>query len=142
MPRRDDVIDALAAFTPDAGRLDRDDLLFRAGRASARPNRWWQRLAAALAVSQAATLVALAPRPTPVPPVAPDRRDAPRPAAAPFPPPPVDSDPSPDPVPGSYAALRDSVATGRLPPVPPAADGLHVSDRPLTVLSARSGVFD
>ena len=34
-------LERLSRFTPDAGRLDRDALLFAAGRSSARPNRGW-----------------------------------------------------------------------------------------------------
>ena len=33
------ILERLSRFTPDAGRLDRDALLFAAGRESARPNR-------------------------------------------------------------------------------------------------------
>jgi hypothetical protein len=45
------VVERLSRFTPDAGGLDRDSLLFAAGRASARPNRPWVALAAGLALS-------------------------------------------------------------------------------------------
>src|SRR5262245_39161074 len=51
----DPVIDKLARFTP-ADRLDRDDLLFRAGRASAPGRRTWMVLAGILVVSQIVTL--------------------------------------------------------------------------------------
>jgi hypothetical protein len=50
------IIERLSRFTPDAGGLDRDTLLFAAGRASARPNRAWIALAAVLVFSQALTL--------------------------------------------------------------------------------------
>jgi hypothetical protein len=77
----------LSRFTPDPGGLDRDALLFAAGRASARPARPWTLLTAALAVSQALTLVLLWPRPQP-------QLAAPAPAARPerAPSPPVESD--------------------------------------------------
>jgi hypothetical protein len=42
-------------------------LLFAAGRASARPNRWWQALVAVLAVSQLATAMVLWPAQAPAP---------------------------------------------------------------------------
>jgi hypothetical protein len=58
-------LDRLSKFTPDAGGLNRDALLFAAGRASARPNRGWIALATALAGSQALSLALLWPRPTP-----------------------------------------------------------------------------
>jgi len=56
----------LSRFTPDATGLDRDALLFAAGRASVRTHRKWQALVAALTLSQALTLVGLWPR-TPAP---------------------------------------------------------------------------
>jgi hypothetical protein len=46
----------MTKFTPDAGRLERDSLLFAAGRASARPNRTWITLAAMLASTQVLSL--------------------------------------------------------------------------------------
>ena len=55
----------LSRFTPDPGGLDRDALLYAAGRASARPSRAWPALAAALAVTQVLTLALLRPRPAP-----------------------------------------------------------------------------
>src|SRR5437764_15363134 len=53
----------LSRFTPDATGLDRDGLLFAAGRASARPNRRWIALAGALAACQLLTLTLLWLRP-------------------------------------------------------------------------------
>jgi hypothetical protein len=58
-------IERLSRFTPDAGGLDRDFLLYAAGRASVRPNRTWIALAAALAVTQPLFLILLWPRTTP-----------------------------------------------------------------------------
>jgi len=58
-------IERLSRFTPDAGGLDRDSLLYAAGRASARPNRRWIALAAALAVIQPLSLLILWPHPAP-----------------------------------------------------------------------------
>ena len=58
-------LERLSRFTPDAGRLDRDALLFAAGRHSARPNRGWVALAAALAGTQALSLALLWPHPAP-----------------------------------------------------------------------------
>jgi hypothetical protein len=58
-------LERLSGFTPDAGRLDRDALLFAAGRTSARPNRGWMTLATLLASTQALSLVLLWPHPTP-----------------------------------------------------------------------------
>jgi hypothetical protein len=58
-------LDRLSRFTPDGGKLDRDALLFAAGRSSARPNRGWQALAAALAGTQALSLALLWPHAPP-----------------------------------------------------------------------------
>jgi hypothetical protein len=54
-------IERLSRFTPDAGGLDRDALLYAAGRASARPNRAWIAMTAALALAQPLCLVLLWP---------------------------------------------------------------------------------
>ena len=69
--------ESLSRFTPDAAGLNRDALLFAAGRASVRPNPLWKALVAVLAVSQLLTLVALwsllphlPPSAPPVPPLA------------------------------------------------------------------------
>src|SRR5204863_910510 len=58
-------LERLSRFTPDAGALDRDALLFAAGRSSARPNRGWMTLASLLAGTQALSLAMLWPHPTP-----------------------------------------------------------------------------
>jgi hypothetical protein len=52
-------LERLSRLTPDAGRLERDALLFAAGRRSARPNRGWVALATALAGTQALSLALL-----------------------------------------------------------------------------------
>jgi hypothetical protein len=61
----EEFLERLSRFTPNAGGLDRDALLFAAGRGSARPNRSWITLAALLANTQALSLVLLWPHPTP-----------------------------------------------------------------------------
>ena len=60
-------LERLSKFTADAGGLNRDELLFAAGRSSARPNRLWKAMAAMLAASQALSLVLLLPVPRPLP---------------------------------------------------------------------------
>ncbi|HEY7154727.1 MAG TPA: hypothetical protein VH575_12265 [Gemmataceae bacterium] len=77
------LAERLSRFTPDGMGLDRDALLFAAGRASARPSRRWQALAAALAASQLLTLVCLWPH---TPPSAPPAVVAEQPPVAPEPP--------------------------------------------------------
>ena len=59
------ILERLSRFTPDAGRLDRDALLFAAGRSSARPNRGWMTLASLLAGTQALSLALLWPHSSP-----------------------------------------------------------------------------
>ncbi|MGO9468037.1 MAG: hypothetical protein ACLQIB_24710 [Isosphaeraceae bacterium] len=54
-------LERLSRFTPDAGRLDRDALLFAAGRSSVRPHRGWRTLASLLAATQVLSLVVLWP---------------------------------------------------------------------------------
>ena len=61
------LAEILSRFTPDGTSLDRDTLLFAAGRASARPNRRWQVVAGALAACQLLTLTALWPKAPSVP---------------------------------------------------------------------------
>ena len=58
-------LERLSRFTPDAGGLDRDALLFAAGRVSARRNRGWMTVASLLAGTQALSLIFLWPHPSP-----------------------------------------------------------------------------
>src|SRR5437879_2652445 len=60
---RDPIIERLSRFTVDGSGLDRDALLFAAGRASARPNRGWILATGSLVVCQLLTLTLLWPRP-------------------------------------------------------------------------------
>jgi hypothetical protein len=55
----EDFLERMSRFTPDAGDLNRDLLLYEAGRRSARPNRGWMTAASLLAASQAVSLVFL-----------------------------------------------------------------------------------
>jgi hypothetical protein len=55
-------LERLNRFTPDAGSLERDALLFAAGRGSARPNRAWMSIAALLAGTQVVSIVLLWPQ--------------------------------------------------------------------------------
>ena len=56
-------LERVSQFTPNAGRLDRDALLFAAGRASARPNRGLIALATVLTSTQVLSCVFLWPHP-------------------------------------------------------------------------------
>ena len=83
-------LERLSRFTPETGGLNRDAVLFAAGRASARPNRAWVGLASLLAGTQTLSLVLLLPHPNPDPnhnPNLPAGRWAVPVAAAPVPPP-------------------------------------------------------
>lgn len=76
----EELIGKLARFTPAA--VDRDAMLFAAGRASVRPSRSWKWATAVLAVSQAVTLAVwlwpAAPVPVPAPQEAPTPPEPPR----------------------------------------------------------------
>lgn len=110
------LAERLSRFTPDAGNLDRDALLFAAGRASARPGRRWVALSGALAASQLLTLALLWPHTPPTsPPVAPTPPVA---AQTAEPPPPLD--------PSSWSSLRDRIFAAEQPA--PAADDSLVPD--------------
>jgi hypothetical protein len=112
---RDPLLGKLARFTPAAAGLDRDALLFAAGRASAPAARGWKLAAAALALSQAATLAVLlagpgvSPRGSPAVVTEPPLRGTDRPSSI-------------EPPPASYASLVRRWERGDLPPVPPVAD--------------------
>jgi hypothetical protein len=60
-------LERLSRFTPDAGGLDRDELIYAAGRRSARTNRGWMTVASLLAATQALSLVLLLPPARPLP---------------------------------------------------------------------------
>jgi hypothetical protein len=65
MPERSDPMsERLSRFTPNPAGLDRDAILFAAGRQSARGIRIWPVVAGLLVVSQIATLIALWPNST------------------------------------------------------------------------------
>ena len=58
--------ESLRRFTPNAPGLERDAILYAAGRRSARGSWLWKALAGLFAVTQVITLLALWPRPQPV----------------------------------------------------------------------------
>jgi hypothetical protein len=116
-PNRGPQAERLARFTPDASALDRDALMFAAGRASVRTGRFWPCLAGLLAAAQAVTLTLLlterttppspaASQPVAVVPVEPERAEAESP------------DPSPlerDSLISQRHLLRDDLETGYRP---------------------------
>jgi hypothetical protein len=119
------LAERLKQFTPDGSGLDRDGLLFAAGRASARPNRRWVALSTLLAVSQVATLLLLWPRAVPYTaptPVVPQRE---HPVA-----PPGSGSPS-----GLLALNRLLEGPGLNLPAPMTLDSVAPSDPPLRAMS-------
>ena len=127
------LAERLSRFTPDAGGLDRDALLFAAGRASVRPGRRWMALAGTLAASQLLTLVLLWPH-TP-----------PGPSGAPSPTPPVAVKPPPSPEPAdprAWAVNRPlPTDPGDLPP-PTGLDDLVPDDPPLRASSPPTALLN
>jgi hypothetical protein len=121
------VAERLSRFTPNGTALDRDGLLFAAGRASARPNRRWTALSGLLAASQLMTLLLLWPRPAP--PAGPPMVAAV--TAQPAVQPPPDREES------ALGALRNRViaAEGDLP-APASAEQLVPSEPPLHAFAA------
>jgi hypothetical protein len=111
------LAERLSRFTPDAGALDRDALLFAAGRASARPGRRWKALAGALAASQLLTLALLWPHTPAGPSVVPA-------AAVQTTEPPPPSDPS------SWSSPRDRIFVGDQP-TPAGGDSFVPDESPL-----------
>jgi hypothetical protein len=128
-------VERLSRFTPDRGALDRDALLFAAGRASARPNRGWIALSTALAVSQAATLL-LWLSPARVVPVAPSPGTTPvivetKPQAA------EETNPS-----TLWALERRLLDSDSLPPVLAAVDRLAPDGPPLRAFPGSFSISD
>jgi hypothetical protein len=117
----------LSRFTPDATGLDRDALLFAAGRASVRPNRKWKTLAGALALSQVLTLVWLWPRTPPPQTSAPVVVESPAPVMPP-------DDLVPDlPSDGVWRAGMLSMDLDR--PKPPSDEAMVAPEPPLRALA-------
>jgi hypothetical protein len=135
-PQLNDLAAALASLRPSAPALNRDRLLFNAGRASA-PRSWFWRASAAVSMTAAAILAALLLlRPTPAPVVsivyvqvpASAEKPPPKPEAAPTPAP-AESEPAAPPYYSwpttPYSRLEDRVLRwgldGLAEPTPPAA---------------------
>jgi hypothetical protein len=122
-------IERLSRFTPDAGGLDRDGLLFAAGRASAGRNRPWMALAGMLAATQLASLVLLWPR-------SPGHGPAPMTSAMAAVTP---ERPAPAPEPFTLWEVRQqAMASDGAPPLRPPLRGLVTADPPARPLTAGS----
>jgi hypothetical protein len=111
----------LSRFTPDGG-VDRDALMYQAGRASVPSPARWKALAALLALGQALTLLLLLSRPDTPAPVAP--RVSP-PAA-----------PSPATPAGGWAARRELLDRASEPVRPRGETNLVPDDPPLRVYTS------
>lgn len=132
------IAELLSRFTPDAGGLDRDALLFAAGRASARPSRRWIALAGALAASQLLTLVLLWPQPAVV--NAPMIVDKAPPKVGPAPH--KEPSPEPSPSPSSLLVLQQQFLEKGDLPAPQHFSGDMVPDAPpLRAFSISSDIF-
>jgi hypothetical protein len=131
-PRHEDDLSdferRLAGWQPASGSLDADTMLFAAGRGSARPNRAWIALAAALTVAQTLTLALWWSQPAPpVAQVPPPTTPLP---ASPAPPEPPTYDSSENPALWSaYHSLRGSDLEDR--PEPASAGKFVESGPPL-----------
>jgi hypothetical protein len=110
----DPLTEKLGRFTPDLSGLDRDALLFQAGRASAgRQRRLWPALAGLLALSQAATLLFFLTRVTESSPTVVVIRTDPGGSAA------VKDSPPDSPQEPSQWSYRRAVMTGDIDDLPP-----------------------
>lgn len=120
MSDQDAVTRKLAGFTPAADGIDRDEWLFRAGRASVRSVRGWKWACGTLAMTQAATLGLWATRPMTydaVPLVVVRPAPSPHPLTPESVPEPAPESTPQTPDPSSYLALaREFNSTGALPP--------------------------
>jgi hypothetical protein len=128
-----DIETKLKRLQPAASGLNRDEILFQAGRATARPSRFWKGLALVLAISQVVTLAvwfARSSRQTPVEPV-------PTPAAVVPIEPVVDSVPASPLDPNSYWVLMHTTDLERR--ITPADD---TQAPPRSPLNAGSRQFD
>jgi hypothetical protein len=134
MPDRPDPLtDALARFTP-AARLDRDEMLFQAGRASARAGRLWKGVAALLLATNVATLTMwFSTRPRQV--VVIETQPAPIPAE-PVEPQPTEAESQ---APSWTVTARRS---GELPPRSEGTDARLIESKPLTIRSGLTSPFD
>jgi hypothetical protein len=136
----DDVMARLGRLRPADAGVHRDDMIFAAGRASARPPRRWNWAAAGLAVTQSLTLVLLAAtwRAGGVSPPAGPRAPEPQ-ADTGGPSPPARPDPEPSPDSDLALAHGSGFDPDRLPL--PAATAA-APGRPLTWQTGRSGNLD
>ena len=132
-PLTDPTARALARFTPTT-RLDRDEMMFRAGRTSARAGRLWKGAAALLLTTNAATLavwlstpprqvVVIETRPTSIP-------------ADPVEPPPTGVEPQ------SASWTVTARRTGELPPRSAGTDAQLIGSKPLTIRSGLTSPLD
>ena len=119
------LAERLSRFTPDASGLNRDALLFAAGRASVRPSRFWQAFTGVLVASQLLTLVCLWPRTPQSPPY-----ETPFVASKPFRPDrrPM---PTPKPDPSEWRILRQRIQDAGLDYSPPGGEPMGPQDPPL-----------
>lgn len=124
----EDVIAKLVQFTPTSG-LDRDELLFQAGRASAPSPRGWKLAAGLLALGQLAIAATWLAWPRPGPMIVHVPVDVPPPSLIES----ADGPPIGAPGASSYFVMSRSVSNGTLPTPEPSGD---TTAEPTVVLTA------
>lgn len=135
----DPCIDKLARFTPNPAALDRDALLFNAGRTSVKSSRVWPILTVVLGMSQVMTLIFFWQESAPImQPVSPGTTPAymlPASEVSPvLPASPID--------PSLWTLQHRWLDQTEIPPVPPAAENTVDSPPPLTVFSIPQALVD
>ncbi len=132
----EDVIAKLGQFTPTSG-LDRDELLFQAGRASAPSSRGWKLAVGLLALGQLGTALAWGAWPRPEPVIVRVPVEAPPPTLS------ESADDAPIRVPGasSYFVMSRWVSNGTLPTPEPTSDTTAEPTVVLTV-GGRGGLIE
>ena len=134
----DPVLDRLAGFSPDSSGIDPAEVLFRAGRATARTPRVWKIAVVGLVMTNVVTLglfIAQGPTPGPTPEV------VPTPVVPPVVVPQPERLPQSSPTPWSYGAMMGVTDLDQVPP--PASAVQFTPDGPaLTPLSIRDRIVD
>jgi len=125
------IVERLSRFTPDGAKLDRDALLFAAGRASAGSKRGWAILAGTLVAAQVFTVVLLSPEP--FTPGLPPRVTLPGSEVVERPAPPRTRDASELSMLGQWVSQSP---TGELPPFAAPAGSMALDDPPLYAAAA------
>ena len=123
---RDPLLQKLARFTPSSDKIDRDAMLFAAGKAAGSTNRGWKLLATGLAMSQAGMLAVWLAAPSLTDPLQTQSRPLAADVSPNTPRLEQDSDRQTD-SPGSYGNLMRHLERDGLPMPEPAVDAMPAS---------------